>query len=222
MGAASHLGIRLRDYDARIRTFIPHYDAILDAAAGALVTIGRRAPVILDLGIGTGALAARAMAVAPAARLAGIDNDDAMLAVARRRLRGRLTTLSGDFLSLPLPMCDAITASFSLHHVPTRRRKAALYARCFAAIRPGGMLVNADCCLSSSPRLQARDRAAWLDHLRKRYSPARGERFLRTWAREDVYFRLEDEIAMLRKAGFTVDVPWRRDSFAVVLATRRT
>jgi tRNA (cmo5U34)-methyltransferase len=219
MGAASHLGIRLRDYDARIRTFIPHYEAILDAAADALASMGRRAPVMLDLGTGTGSLAARAMKTVPAARLVGIDSDDALLAVARKRLGGRLTTLSGDFQALPLPRCDAITASFALHHVRTRRRKAALYARCFRTIRPGGLLVTADCCLSSSPRLRARDREAWLEHLRRRYSPARAEGFLQAWAREDVYFRLDDEIAMLREAGFTVDVPWRRDSFAVIVGS---
>ena len=33
MGAASHLGIDLREYDSRIRTFIPGYDELLDAAA---------------------------------------------------------------------------------------------------------------------------------------------------------------------------------------------
>lgn len=222
MGAASHLGIRLRDYDARIRTFIPDYDAMLDAAAAALTGMGRRAPRILDLGIGTGALAARAVEMVPAARLVGVDTDEAMLAVAERRLRGRLRTLPGDFLSLDLPRSDAIVASFSLHHVPTRRRKAALYARCFRALRSRGLLVSADCCLASSARLRARDRVAWLDHLRRHYSRARSEQFLRTWAREDIYVRLEDEVAILRAAGFIVDVPWRRGSFAVILATRRT
>ena len=42
-----------------------------------------------------------------------------------------------------------------------------------------------------------------------------------TWAKEDVYFRLEDEIELLRSAGFSVDVPWRRDSFAVVVGAKR-
>jgi hypothetical protein len=68
--------------------------------------------------------------------------------------------------------------------------------------------------------LQARDRAAWLAHLRRRYGGIRAAAYLRAWAEEDVYFRLEDEIELLRSAGFSVDVPWRRDAFAVVLGTK--
>jgi tRNA (cmo5U34)-methyltransferase len=220
MGAASHLGIRLRDYDARIRTFIPRYEPMLAAAAAALKALDRRAPLVVDLGIGSGALALRALAAVPGARIVGIDSDEGMLALARRRLGTRLTAVPGDFLSMPLPRCDAITASFALHHVPTRRRKAALYRRCFAALGRGGLLVNADCCLASHPRLQALDRAAWRAHLVRSYSRARADAFLRAWAKEDVYFRLDDEVDLLASAGFTVDVPWRRDGFAVVVGAK--
>lgn len=221
MGAAAHLGIRLREYDARIRTFIPHYEEMLDAAAAALKALDRRAPVVLDLGIGSGALAVRCVAAAAGARIIGVDNDEGMLALAQKRLGGRLTSLPGDFLSTPLPRCDAVTASFALHHIPTGRRKAALYARCFAALRPGGLLVNADCCVASNPRLKALDRAAWRAHLQRSYSRTRAEGFLRAWAKEDVYFRLEDEIELLQSPGFTVDVPWRRGCFAVIVGAKR-
>lgn len=220
MGAAEHLGIKLRDYDARIRTFIPRYEEMVAAAAAALKALRRRAPVVIDLGIGSGALAARCAAAAPGARIVGIDNDEGMLALAQKRLGRRMTALPGDFLSTRLPRCDVVAASFALHHVPTRRRKAALYARCFAALRPGGLLVNADCCVASNPRLRALERDAWRVHLQRWYSGPRSAGFLRAWAKEDVYFRLEDEIGLLQSAGFTVDVPWRRDSFAVIVATK--
>ncbi|MGH9312538.1 MAG: class I SAM-dependent methyltransferase [Vicinamibacterales bacterium] len=221
MGAASHLGIRLRDYDIRIRTFIPRYEEMLDAAAAALKALPRGRPLILDLGIGSGALAARSVAVLPGARIVGIDNDNGMLRLARQRLGKRLTTVRGDFRSAQLPRCDAVTAAFALHHIASRPGKAALYARCFAALGRGGLFVNADCCLASNRRMQALDRGAWLAHLRRRYGGARAAGYLRTWAEEDVYFRLEDEIDLLRSAGFTVDVPWRRDSFAVIVGAKR-
>jgi tRNA (cmo5U34)-methyltransferase len=220
MGTAAHLGIRLRDYDARIRTFVPHYEEMLDAAAAALKAVDRRVPLVVDLGIGSGELAARCVGVLSRARLIGVDNDEGMLALARRRLGPRLETLLGDFLSTQLPRCDVVVASLALHHVPTRRRKAALYARCFAALRPGGLLVNADCCTASEPRLQALDLATWTAHLRHSYSRIRAERFLRAWKAEDVYFRLEDEIDLLKRAGFAVDVPWRRGTFAVIVGAK--
>lgn len=221
MGVAAHLGIRLRDYDARIRTFIPHYEHMLNAAAAAVKAIDRRAPLLVDLGVGSGELAARCLKELPRARVIGIDTDEGMLALARKRLGARLDARHGDFLSTPFPRCDVVMASFALHHVRTRPRKMRLYARCFAALRPGGLLVNADRCLASHHRLQALDREAWRAHLQCRYGLARAERFLRAWAKEDVYFRLEDEIDLLRRTGFAIDVPWRRDGFAVVVGAKR-
>ena len=216
MSVASHLGIRVRDYDRHIRTFIPHYAAILDAAADAVHDLARPRPMLLDLGIGSGALAARCLARRPDAHVLGIDEDESMLALAHKRLGARVTTVTGDFLKTPLPSCDVITASFSLHHVFERRRKAQLYRKCFRALRSGGVLVNADCCLASAPALQRRDREAWLAHLRRTYTASKATALLHAWGKEDRYFLLEDELALMRSAGFRVDVRWRRGSFAVV------
>ncbi len=220
MGVATHLGIRLREYDAQIRTFIPCYEEILDAAASALRLLGPRAPVVVDLGVGSGALAARCAEIVPHATIVGIDSDGGMLSLAKRRLGNRFAAVEGDFLTTTLPRSDAIVASFALHHVPTRRRKAVFYGRCFAALRPGGLLVNADCCLASNPQLDRFDRVAWLSHLQQRYTRTRAARFLDAWAKDDVYFRLEDEASLMRAAGFEVDVTWRRSCFAVIVATK--
>jgi tRNA (cmo5U34)-methyltransferase len=220
MGVAAHLGIRIDEYDARIRTFIPAYESMLDAAADTLRGLRRRKPVILDLGIGSAGLAARCLSRAPGARLIGIDEDAEMLGLARRRLPGRVRTITGSFLSTELPRCDAIVASLALHHVRTPHLKRALYRRCADALRPGGLLVNADCCLARTAAVRARQRAAWRRHLLRTYSAAEADGFLRAWAREDTYFAVDDEITMLRAAGFTTDVRWRRNSFVVIVGVR--
>jgi tRNA (cmo5U34)-methyltransferase len=218
---STHLGIALSEYDARIRTFIPDYSSMLDAAVSALDGATRPLRVVLDLGIGSGALAWRCARARPRARLVGIDTDPGMLALARRRLRGVPTVLvHADLVRAAFPRCDAMTASFALHHIPTTRRKATLYARAFAALSPGGVFVNADCCPASNRRLYARDRAAWRAHLERSYSRRTAEAFLRAWAREDVYFTLDTEVAMLRAAGFRPDIAWRRGAFAVIAAYR--
>jgi tRNA (cmo5U34)-methyltransferase len=221
MSVATHLGIRLRDYDAMIRTFIPNYEEMLDEAASALHLMRRRSPVIVELGIGSGALAERCVAVSPRARVIGLDVDADILALARRRLGPRLTTHSGDFLAAQLPACDVFVSSFALHHVRTRARKAGIYRRCFRALRPGGLFVIADCCLATDRRQRGRDREAWRAHLERTYRPARAEGFLRAWANEDVYFPLADEIDLLERAGFSVDVRWRHRAFAVLVGAKR-
>ena len=42
------------------------------------------------------------------------------------------------------------------------------------------------------------------------------------WAKEDVYLTLDREIALLKDAGFEVEVTWRKDSFAVLVGLNRT
>jgi trans-aconitate methyltransferase len=220
MSASTHLGIKPGEYDRMIATLIPHYSELLDAAASAVDTLARTAPAVVDLGTGSGALAQRILTVRPKARVIGIDADASMLAAATRRLRGRIQTIEENFERTPIPRCDIVSGSFALHHVPTGRRKGALYKRCFASLRPGGMIVSADCFLAAGPKLQQHHRKAWLDHLKRAYSAKKAEGFLRAWAKEDVYFTLDREMELLREAGFSVEVTWRKGSFAVLAGLR--
>ncbi|MGE0813718.1 MAG: class I SAM-dependent methyltransferase [Vicinamibacterales bacterium] len=220
MSVASHLGIETAAYDRLILTFIPFYAEMLDEAASALAASGRPARALLDLGTGSGALASRCLARVRGARVVGIDSDAAMLDRARARLGRRLTAVVGAFESTPFPRCDAVTASFSLHHVASPAVKRRLFARAFEALRPGGLLIEADCLPADDPRLQARDREAWRRHLAASHGAAGARRFLAAWSREDTYFPVSLEVALLRRAGFRVDVVWRRASFAVIAAAK--
>jgi len=214
MSVATHLGIRLGEYDKRIRTFIPRYEEMLDEAACA---IDPRAKRIVDLGVGTGALAAQCLRQAPSARVTGIDADPDILALARRRLGASATLVTGNFVRAALPRADAVVASFALHHVRTRDAKRRLFRRVCAALRPGGVLVSADCYPSGVTARWTLQRAAWLAHLRRSYSGRESAKLLAAWRGEDVYVPLDAECALLQRAGFrTVDVVWRRDAFAVI------
>ncbi|HJU42029.1 MAG TPA: class I SAM-dependent methyltransferase, partial [Vicinamibacterales bacterium] len=170
MGATEHLGIKFGSYDATIASLIPHYRQLIHAAASAVDIVAPTSPAVVDLGTGSGALAAEILKVRPKARLIGIDTDADLLATARRRLRGRIDTIHDNFELARIPRCDVVSASFALHHVDTGRKKGMLYRRCFTALRDGGMLVSADCFLASSSRLRQRNRQAWLDHLQQKYT----------------------------------------------------
>ncbi len=220
MGATTHLGIKPGEYDKLIATLIPHYLELIESAAATVGVIAGTTPTVVDLGTGSGALAQRILKVRPKARLIGIDADGSMLAAASRRLRGRIRTIESNFEKADIPGCDVVSASFALHHVPTDRRKGSLYKRCYASLRRGGMFVSADCFTASSAKVRARDHEAWLHHLQGHYSRAKSENFLKTWAKEDVYFTLEREAELLKAAGFSVDVTFRRDSFAVLVGIK--
>lgn len=219
MSVSAHLAIALDEYDARIRTFIPSYEEMLDVAAD--VASGGRPRLVVDLGTGSGALAARVAQRVRGVSLVGIDADEGMLGMARRRLpRGRTRLVCDSFLAAPLPRSDAMIASLALHHVASHRVKRRLFARAHAALRPGGVLVSADCHPSALPPLARAGHRAWIAHLATSYGPAKARAFLRAWADEDFYTTLETELALLQSSGFVTDVVWRRGSFAVIAAER--
>ena len=217
MSVATHLGIHLAQYDRRIRTFIPYYEEMLECAAAL---VDPRAEVILDLGIGTGALAQRCLARARKARVTGIDSDAAILAMARRRLGPRAELIHDRFEAAAFPRADAVVASFALHHVATKPRKAAVYWRIFPALRPGGMFINADCCPASETSLRRLQERDWRNHLCRTYARRQAGAYLRAWNREDFYMPLNTELRMLAACRFHPEVVWRRGMFAVVAARR--
>lgn len=213
MGVATHLGIDLADYDARIRTFIPDYEVMLDVAAAAVPADAR---TIVDLGTGTGALAARCLIHAPQAHIVGIDADAEMLPAAALRLGSRATFVNRSFLRAALPSCDAVVASIALHHVRTRTAKMALYRRIRKALQPRGIFIDVDCHPATAPALVRQQMDAWTAHLRASYSPPEAAAAFATWAKEDVYVPLDAEMMLLRRAGFAVEVIWRKGAFAVI------
>jgi trans-aconitate methyltransferase len=217
MSVATHLGIDLAEYDARIRTFIPHYEEMLDGAASL---IDPKSRTIVDLGIGTGALAARCLHRAPKAKIIGIDGDAEVLKAAARRLPDSAAFICSTFQRSDIPACDAVVASFALHHVRTRAAKARLYTRMSAALRKGGQIVTVDCHPASDIASARQQREAWKAHLIESYSTKEAESYLQAWAREDMYVPLAAEMELMKGVGLAAEVLWRKGAFAVLRGKR--
>jgi len=102
---------------------------------------------VLDVACGTGDLALRAAGMRPAARVTGIDAADAMITLARTRVRrvdaGRVAFETGDLTRLPQAdaSVDVVLAGYALRNVP--RYEAAL-AELHRVLRPGGVLLTLD------------------------------------------------------------------------------
>jgi trans-aconitate methyltransferase len=110
----------------------------VSAMAGDLVELlgPRPGGVVVDLGCGTGELAAEIQA--RGARVLGLDSDPAMVAAARRRLgQDRVLLADGHAFSLPEPV-DAVFSNAALHWMP---RPAEVIGRVGVALRRGGRFV---------------------------------------------------------------------------------
>jgi ubiquinone/menaquinone biosynthesis C-methylase UbiE len=107
---------------------------------------------VLEIGSGSGAMAAGLLATAPGLRLTVTDYDDAMVVAAARlvaRRHQRATVRQADATALPFEgdSFDAVLSVLMLHHVVDWERALAEAAR---VLRPGGVVVGAD-LLSSFP-----------------------------------------------------------------------
>jgi len=217
-----HLRLDVADYDRTIRRFIPGYETMLGVAADAVaaVTPGR----VLDLGAGTAALSECVLERTAQETVVELwDVDEEMLEQASARLERfghRAVRRVRSYLD-PFPECDAIMASLALHHIPDMAQKSELYQRAHAAIRPGGVLVNADATMPAPKPQRTQLFVEWAAHMVRQGLPeADAWKHFEEWSEEDTYQPLDVEVGALEDAGFMVTVPFRKAASTVIVATR--
>ena len=220
-----HLAVTASEYDVAIRRFVPGYDEMLDEVIGALrehLPIGPSR--VIDLGAGTGALSERILTALPDVQMILLDADPEMLAKAEARLydkRQRVELMHGSF-GKEFTRIHAAVASLSLHHVHDRNDKCGVYRNILGSLQDGGILVNADAMVPDATPLATPLRRRWAAHL-----VANGdteaqafERFAQ-WATEDRYYGIDQEIEMMREAGFAeIDVRWRLGPTTVIVGRK--
>lgn len=216
-----HLRVEIADYDATIRRFIPGYEIMLEQAARAVA--GVKPDHVVDIGAGTGGLSEALLREDDVGTVELLDVDPEMLAQARTRLSGHESRAVFTLRSYDdaFPACDAFAASLSLHHVPDLARKEALFGRAFEALRPGGVLVNADVNMPTAAAEREPLYRHWAAHQVSRGIPeARAWQHFEEWAEEDTYLPLEDELAALRRVGFEARRIWNDGPVGVVVARK--
>ena len=208
-------------YDRDRRILIPPFDAFYGTAVEALALARRPLRDVLDLGAGTGLLAARVAAAHPDAALTLVDGAPRMLDRARELLGDRAAYRTGDLLD-PLPGggWDAVVSALAIHHLEVAD-VAGLCGRIHAALRPGGVFVNAEQVTGPSPTFAAHY-DAWHEA-----GARRGGASDAMWAaaaerkRMDRCTDVETLLGVLRGAGFVeADCLFKDRCFAVIVASR--
>ena len=219
-------------YDAVRRQLIPWFEGFYGMAVELAGGAPGPAPRILDLGAGTGLLAAEILRRHPSARLTLLDFSEEMLARARARFAGGpdspaagltagVAIRVGDYLGASLDgPWDAVVSALSIHHLQDEEKRR-LYGRVFQALAPGGIFVNADNVRDEDPALQARDRAAWIDAIRQSGLPEPELEAALERTRVDVLAPLALQLGWLRGHGFAeVGCAFKWRHFAVFSGRR--
>lgn len=137
-------------YDAAAPTIHPYYSVVQDHILGALPFAADEPFEVVDLGGGSGRLAERVLERYSAARVTVVDQSEPFLALAERKLarfspRAAFVqcTLQDEWQAKLTNAPNAIVSTSAIHHLEPREKRD-LYARCFAALAPGGVFLNGD------------------------------------------------------------------------------
>ena len=163
--------------------------------------IPAQAETLLDLGCGTGLALDEIFRLHPDIRVTGIDLAPGMLARLREKHPERKLTLTvGDYLTVPLAPCafDVAVAFETLHHFPPET-KLGLFRRIFAALRPGGMLLEGD-YIAESDEMET--------YLFQELARRRARQHVPegTFVHFDTPLTMAHELSLLSQAGFTAEV----------------
>jgi len=206
-------------YDRSRRQLIPCFDDFYRAAV-ELAPFGRHEAIdILDLGAGTGLMAAFLAEALPRAHFTLVDVAAEMLDRARERFArdaSRFTFAILDYGASDLPgRFDLVVSSLSIHHLPDTDKQA-LFRRVHAALRPGGAFINADQVLGATPAVETRQHEAWLAAVRGLGVSDEDLAAAQQRQQHDRPSTLVDQLRWLEEAGFAdVDCAYKSGMFAV-------
>jgi tRNA (cmo5U34)-methyltransferase len=191
-------------YDRSRRRLVPSYDLLYGTAADVVARWGGDRPRVLDLGAGTGLLAAQLRAAVPGVRLTLLDGSAEMLRQATLRLGDAVDAVYVQDLRSPLPAgpFDAVVTALALHHLDDDSIRA-LFRELPGVLAPGGLFVNLEQILGPSAALDE----VYAD--RHEQSARRAGSDDAEWASalqrmaHDVCKPLEQQMDWLRAAGFS-------------------
>jgi len=231
-------------FDQAAQHIHPYYLAIQDQILERLPFAIDAPFLLVDLGGGSGRLVERVLTKFPNARAIVVDQSQAFLAIAERRLQSfgpraafvehRLQEdWPGDLPAAP----QALVSMSAIHHLDPAEKQS-LYARCYEVLAPGGVFMNGD---EYRPESDADYLAAlqqWSDHkdvaTKQGLIPDSFHAMFDHWydrnilrfgepkqSGDDCHETAAVQIAYLQNAGFAyVDTIWAQQMWAVVKATK--
>jgi len=207
------------DYDRTRRRLVPGFDDFYRAAIDLIQFPHDSQLKVLDLGAGTGLLAAFIAYSFPQARITMVDISSEMLERARARfeLAGeRFRFEVSDYGVDPIQeKYDAVVSALSIHHLGDDQKRS-LFARIHGALNDGGVFVNAEQCRGATPERHRFHHERWITRVRELGVDDRDLAAALDRMKFDRAATLEDQLQWLREAGFRdIDCAYKNLIFAV-------
>jgi len=211
-------------YDAYITGFVPEYavmqQRVVDAVAALLPGPGPVA--VIEVGVGTGALAFRMLSALDLSRYYGFESSPELAALASARLSvfaAKVTVSRRDFRRSSWPSgVNAVVSTLTFHYLSNAEKRDA-FRKAFRALSPGGVLVIGDRVISAARRINSiyrgRMRKFWQRTTRS-WTPGDRKRHKTFDDPHEAPWTLDDQLQWLREAGFeAVECIWKDYNYCV-------
>jgi tRNA (cmo5U34)-methyltransferase len=208
-----------QDYDRTRRRLVPGFDDFYRAAIDLIRFPHDSRLKVLDLGAGTGLMAAFIAYSFPQARITLVDISNEMLERARARLElggERFRFEVSDYGVDPIQeKYDAVVSALSIHHLSDGQKRS-LFDRIHGALNDGGVFVNAEQFRGATPERDRFHHERWITRVRELGVDDRDLAAALDRMKFDRAATLEDQLEWLREAGFRdIDCAYKNLIFAV-------
>jgi tRNA (cmo5U34)-methyltransferase len=176
----------------------------------------KNAPVLLDLGVGTGLELERLFSLYLDMSVTGIDLSQGMLDVLRDKYHDKnINTICGSYFDVGFgkDKYDFVLSTYSLHHF-SEEKKLELYKKVYSALRTGGNYIEGDytCKTQEEQDLYIKEN----ERLRSENNITEG------FYHYDTPFTVETQIKLLKAAGFgNVQLVKEWDNTSIIVADKR-
>jgi tRNA (cmo5U34)-methyltransferase len=207
------------DYDRTRRRLVPGFDDFYRAAIDLIQFPRDSSLKVLDLGAGTGLMAAFIAYSFPNARITMVDISNEMLERARARFelagprfRFEVSDYGVDRIQ---EKYDAIVSALSIHHLSDEQKRS-LFKRIHGALNDDGVFVNAEQFRCATPERHKFHHERWLTRVRELGVDDRDLAAALERMKFDRAATLEDQLEWMREAGFRdIDCAYKNLIFAV-------
>ncbi|MDO8433545.1 MAG: methyltransferase domain-containing protein [Candidatus Binatus sp.] len=207
------------DYDRTRRKLVPGFDDFYRTAIDLIPFPHENEIEVLDLGAGTGMLAAFIAYSFPKARITMVDISNEMLERARERFElggERFQFEVSDYGIAPITRkYDAVVSALSIHHLPDEQKRL-LFKRIHDALNDGGVFVNAEQFRGATPELERLNHERWIARARDLGVDEQDLAAAIERMKFDRSATLDDQLEWMREAGFrSIDCAYKNLIFAV-------
>jgi tRNA (cmo5U34)-methyltransferase len=183
---------------------------VLDLITQAAARINPQATHLLDIGCGAGNYTLKLLQVLPHLNITLVDLSLPMLERALQRVKpmttGGIVATQGDIRELVLGegQFDIIVAAAVFHHLRTDADWEQVFAKCYAALKPGGSLWISDLVEHTSPTIQAMMWKRYGEYLTALQDAEYRDQVFAYIEMEDTPRPLLFQVDLLRRVGFQV------------------